>query len=228
MKFYVSIHDVAPNNLDNIENIIDTLQNQFNINKICLLVIPGLNWSKQGIKKLHIWQNRDVQIAAHGWNHQAELHKTFYHNIHSLILSANCAEHLSKKRQDVFKIIKKSYDWFIKNGFQKPILYVPPGWALGKIKFEDFSKLNFTHYECTTGMIHNQKYRFIPLLGFEENTIIKACLRRFFNKLNYIMAYFTGLIRIAIHPDDFNLYLKDDIAKYLSKSKELVLLHELG
>lgn len=42
------------------------------------------------------------------------------------------------------------------------------------------------------------------------------------------MAYFTGIIRIAIHPNDFNLYLKDDIEKYLSRSGETVLLHELS
>ena len=42
------------------------------------------------------------------------------------------------------------------------------------------------------------------------------------------MAHFTGLIRIAIHPDDFNLYLKSDAAKYLSKSSDTILLHELS
>ena len=226
MKFYISIHDVTPYNLENIENIIYTLQKQYSINKICILVIPGLNWNIHQINKLQTLQKNGIEIAAHGWKHQAETNKTFYHKIHSLILSANCAEHLSKKRSDVFKIIKKSYDWFINNGFQKPLLYVPPAWSLGKIKFEDFKKLDFTYYECTTGIIHNQKYRFIPLLGFEENTMIKGCLRRFFNKLNYIMAFFTGTIRIAIHPDDFNLYLKDDIVKYLSKSGEAILFHE--
>ena len=123
--------------------------------------------------------------------------------------------------------MKNSYDWFIKNGLSKPTLYVPPAWAMGNIKTKDLKKLDFTHYECTTGMIHNQKYRFLPLLGFEERTLIRAMLRRFFNSLNYLMAYFTGIIRIAIHPDDFNLYLKKDIAKYLFRSKEVILLHEL-
>ena len=75
---------------------------------------------------------------------------------------------------------------------------------------------------------HNQKYCFLPLLGFEEKTWLGAMLRRFFNSLNFVMAYFTGTIRIAIHPNDFNLYLKDDIVKYLSRSGETVLLHELS
>ena len=137
MKFYISIHDAAPDNLNEIENIIHSLQNLYGINKICILVIPGLDWNHHQINKLKSWQIKGIEIAAHGWVHKAENIKTLYHKIHSLILSANCAEHLSKKRADVCKIIKKSYDWFIKNGFQKPILYVPPGWALGKIKFEE-------------------------------------------------------------------------------------------
>ena len=32
---------------------------------------------------------------------------------------------------------------------------------------------------------------------------------------------------IAIHPNDFNLYLKKDLERYLYKCRELVLLHEL-
>ena len=228
MKSYISIHDVAPHNLGDIENIIQILINQFYINKICILVIPGLNWKKHQIQKLRSWQNDCIEIAAHGWNHQAEPTKSFYHKIHSVIMSDNCAEHLSKDKKTIFNIMKNSYDWFIINGFQKPRLYVPPAWALGKIKTQDLSQFNFTHFECTTGVIYNKKYRFVPLLGFEERTIIKSLVRRFFNFLNYFMAYFTGIIRIAIHPDDFNLYLKKDVFKYLSKSGETILLHELN
>jgi len=228
LKSYISIHDVVPHNLDDVKNIIHILQNQFNINKICILVIPGLNWNNHQIKKLSDLQHEGIEIAAHGWNHQAEPNKTLYHRIHSKIISADCAEHLSKDRQGVIDIIKNSYDWFITNGLQKPLLYVPPAWAMGKIKTEDLKKLEFTHYECTTGVIHNLKYRFLPLLGFEERTFIRALLRRFFNSLNYKIACFTGIIRIAIHPNDFNLYLKKDILKYLSLSDEIILLHELS
>ena len=110
MKFYVSIHDAAPDNLNEIENIIHSLQNLYGINKICILVIPGLDWNHHQINKLKSWQIKGIEIAAHGWVHKTENIKTLYHKIHSLILSANCAEHLSKKRQDVFKIIKQSYD----------------------------------------------------------------------------------------------------------------------
>ena len=228
MKFYVSIHDATPQNLDDIESIIQILQNQFDINKICILVIPGLNWNEIQLQRLRSWQKDGLEIAAHGWNHKAQDKKSFYHKIHSILMSANCAEHLSKKRQEIVKIIRHSYNWFIINDFKKPLLYVPPAWALGKITKQDLDRLAFTHYECTTGMVHNKKYCFLPLLGFKEKTYIGAMLRRFFNSLNYFMAYFTGSIRIAIHPKDFTLYLKKDIEKYLSRSSEAVLLYELS
>ena len=107
LKSYISIHDVSPQNLDDIKNIIDTLKCQFNINKICILVIPGLDWKFHQIKQLKIWQNSGIEIAAHGWKHEALTKKSCYHKIHSLIMSANCAEHLSKNSQDIMKILQE-------------------------------------------------------------------------------------------------------------------------
>ena len=228
MKAYISIHDVSPRNLNDVENIISRLDSKFNINKISILVIPGLNWKKKQLDKIKSWQNNGIQIAAHGWLHKSKKIKTIYHKLHSLIISAKCAEHLSKNRQDINRIISNSYNWFIENDFQRPYLYVPPAWALGKINRKDLQKLNFTHFECTTGFIHNNKYRFLPLIGFEEKFLWKSLLRRFFNSFNFMLASFTGVVRIAIHPNDFNLYLKNDIEKYLNKCDEAVLLNELG
>ena len=138
MKSYISIHDVTPNNLDDIENIIRDLKNKFHIQKICLLVIPGLNWNKKQIQRLKSWQNDNIVIAAHGWTHRAASNKTFYHRIHSLVMSSNCAEHLSKDRKTVLSIIKNSYEWFKTNKLGNIKLYVPPAWALGTIKTSDF------------------------------------------------------------------------------------------
>lgn len=142
-------------------------------------------------------------------------------------MSANCAEHLSKNKQEIIHLINDSYNWFIDNGFKKPLLYVPPAWALGKISKIDLNQLPFLYFECTTGFISNKKYRFLPLLGFEEKTYWGAKIRQFFNTLNFIIGKFKGIIRIAIHPNDFNLYLKNDIKKYLHKNKECILLNDL-
>ena len=228
MKAYISIHDVGPESLNQVENIISRLSSKFDMNKLSILVIPGLNWEKKHINKIKSWQNNGIKIAAHGWLHKSKKIKTIYHKFHSIIISAKCAEHLSINRQDINNIVSNSYNWFIENDFQSPYLYVPPAWALGKIKRTDLNKLNFTHFECTTGFIHNNKYHFLPLIGFEEKFLWKSLLRRFFNSFNFMLASFTGVVRIAIHPNDFNLYLKKDIEKYLNKCDEAILLNELS
>tara|TARA_B100001123_G_scaffold88719_1_gene101999 strand:- start:103 stop:306 length:204 start_codon:yes stop_codon:yes gene_type:complete len=67
VKSYVSIHDVSPQSLNYIPKIIEALlPYQFKINKICILVIPGLNWNNTQIETLKSWQNSGIQIAAHG------------------------------------------------------------------------------------------------------------------------------------------------------------------
>ena len=227
MKYYISIHDVRPDNIDAIKNIKQLLNNQYNIHKICLLVIPGCKWNHIQIEQLKKWQSDHCQIAAHGWEHVSDNKKSLYHLLHALIISGNSAEHLSKHSWDILNLMKKSYDWFVSNGFTPPRLYVPPAWALGKIKTEDLLNLPFKNFECTTGVLHKGKYKFLPLVGFIATSQARAYLQKFFNFLNFQMAKMIGVIRISIHPEDFDHYLSNDANKYLSRIKETILLHEI-
>ena len=78
MKYYVSIHDVTPENLIVIENIIQILQDKYKINKLCLLVVPGLKWDEKQVKQLISWQDSGLEIAAHGWNHRSSKKNPFF------------------------------------------------------------------------------------------------------------------------------------------------------
>ena len=225
MLYYVSIHDVKPNNLKKIEVIISLLH-KHNIHKITILVVPGLNWKKKHIEQLYNWQNYGIKLAAHGWQHKASLKKTFYHKIHSVIMSGECAEHLSKNEDEIINIVKNSYNWFNKNNLNIPKLYVPPAWAIGNIRKQSIANLPFKTIECTTGVIKNKKYYFVPLIGFEARNLYKAFFLKIFNKFNYILALFWGKVRLGIHPDDFELYLNKDINIYLKKVKKTFILYE--
>ena len=227
MKYYISIHDITPDNLKNVEKIKDLLQKKYNIKKICLLIIPGLNWKSNQINKIKKWQNSNCEIAAHGWIHKTGKKRTLYHIFHSLIISGDCAEHLSINKDCIIQIINKSYNWFFKNNFDIPNLYVAPAWALGNINNQDLIKLPFNTFESTTGITKNGKYIFLPLIGFKSNNYFRALLQKFANYLNFQFAKFVGVIRISLHPDDLNLYLSNDIHKYLSLSKKTILLSEL-
>ena len=55
------------------------------------------------------------------------------------------------------------------------------------------------------------------MIGFETKTYFRFFIIKILNGLNYILYTLFGKIRIAIHPDDFDLLLKKDIDKYLSK-----------
>ena len=227
MRYYISIHDVAPENINTIENIVNVLRFKYNITKLSLLIIPGLNWNTEQIKKMKNWQVQGIQVVAHGWTHVAQKKKSFLHIIHSFIISKDCAEHLSKNREDIVHLINKSFNWFIKNNFESPTLYVPPAWALGKINRNDIFLLPFDMVECTTGMFYKGKYRFLPLIGFEAKTLIRSKLLKFFNVINFIFGKLVGIVRITVHPNDFNLLLSDDVKMYLNNANNTIFLNEL-
>jgi len=228
MNCNISIHDVRPNNVYKIINIINLLFDKYNIRKITLLVIPGLNWNDKQIEILKSLQNKaGIELAAHGWCHKSDSIKTIYHYMHSKLISADSAEHLSKSKLSIIKILNNSHLWFSNQGLNSPTLYVPPAWALGNINKEDLSEISFNEFEMTSGAFINNKFIFIPLIGFEVKTYFKFIIVKILNLINYLLYSFFGVLRIAIHPDDFNLLLKRDLDKYLRKVTNNFSLSEL-
>ena len=123
MKSYISIHDASPYNLVNIETIISTLQNQYCINKICILVIPGLNWNKEHLQKLKGWQNDGIEIAAHGWNHKRPLEMdkdSFYHDLIKTkeTIENNIGSEVIGYRAPCFSLDRQRLDLVEKSGFE--------------------------------------------------------------------------------------------------------------
>ena len=67
-------------NLDKIIFIINHLNNEHNIKKITLLVIPGLEWNDEQIKIFNEWENnQNIELASHGWIHESNPIKSIYH-----------------------------------------------------------------------------------------------------------------------------------------------------
>jgi len=228
MRCNISIHDVAPSNLNRINEIINYLSDRHSINKITLLIIPGLPWEEEQINKLTKWQNTNrIELAAHGWIHKSKSSKNILHFLHSKLISDDCAEHLSRSKEEIIKIMNDSFSWFNDNGLKSPTLYVPPAWAMGELTKKDIESLPFNEVEVTSGVFINSKFNFIPLIGFETKTYLSFLILKILNKFNYILYMFYGKIRIAIHPDDFNLLLKKDIDKYLQKVTDTFQFSEL-
>lgn len=225
-KALVSIHDVMPDNINEIDKIIELLK-QYEIDKITLLVVPGKDWDNKDIEKLKYYENSGIELAGHGWSHLVKDIRGLYHNIHSKIISRNEAEHLSLEKNEIIKIVKNSYTWFEYFGLNRPKLYVPPAWTIGKIDKKDLVNLGYIFLETGFGVhdLVNNFFYPIPVTGYMADTNLRVKSLKVFNHLNFLLPF--ELIRISIHPLDLNYPLLTDLKRHLRKIKKFLSYSEL-
>ena len=209
MKALISIHDVMPNTMTEVAEILEICFS-LRIKRVTLLVVPGLDWQQEQVDQLRQWEKSDCELAAHGWVHRCSSKKSLWHHIHSLILSRNVAEHLSLKPDDITELMNKSSNWFVENGFNQPSLYVPPAWALGKISKRALQACEYSQVETITGVIFTKygQTKRLPLVGFEADTFTRELALRFLNGVALRIPTRKPL-RISIHPYDHKLRLSE-------------------
>ncbi len=220
----LSIHDVMPETLPITQSILEFLINR-GIETVTILIVPGRNWSSKNIDKLIEMQREGYILAGHGWYHKCFLPKTIYHKLHSGLLSRMVAEHLSISREEIVKIINRSYSWFENHDLIPPDLYVPPAWAMGSISREELDRLPFRLYETLTGIYDNTDHFFyrLPLIGFEADTNLRVKLLKILNKCNRGLAYLLNRpLRISIHPYDQQLGLASELEELLLSNYEYI------
>lgn len=214
----LSIHDVAPHTLQQVEGIIASLPEAAHEHLI-LLVIPGLRWSDKQLQTLHRWQQRGYLLAGHGWFHKAKRIKSTYHKLHSLFVSRDVAEHLSLDESEVLALMQKNRQWFIDKGFDTPDCYVPPAWALGKISRDALKRSGYRYIETTGGYIDAErgKNKRLPLIGFEADTRLRKYTLLSWNAINARFSSQNRPLRISIHPYDTNYLLGASMSDWLAK-----------
>lgn len=84
---------------------------------------------------------------------------------------------------------------------------------MGGLSRETLARLPFRYYEYLSGVYDSlaRRWHRLPLLGYEADTPWRVLPLRLWNRLNRILAYKTGVIRIAIHPFDWKLRLARDL-----------------
>ncbi|MBT8093449.1 MAG: polysaccharide deacetylase family protein [Gammaproteobacteria bacterium] len=211
----VSIHDVMPETLDEVEEILQRLADAGTPGTVTLLVVPGRNWSADDIAVLRRWADAGHELAGHGWAHEVETIRGVWHRLHSLFISRNVAEHLALDEQGIRTIIEECHAWFVQTGLPAPMMYVPPAWAMGRVGKSALRALPFRYYETLSGIYDATTGTMtrIPLVGFEADTPLRAGLLRLFNAVNRWLANRRGQLRLAIHPQDFDLLLADDLER---------------
>lgn len=229
MRGLLSVHDVMPKTFSDVKGIISLLE-RYQMGPVTLLIVPGKEWKENEITLLKGLEKKGYNLAGHGWTHKTLKIKSFKHRIHSVVLSRNSAEHLSLKAENIKKIIQSSYRWFQDVGLKSPFLYVPPGWALGKVSVNDLRDLPFRLYETLTGLYDSEidlTYR-LPLIGFEADKRLRILSLRVSNSLNKAMVRISNRpVRIGIHPTDLRLGLASSIFSTLKQCDEFVSYKEV-
>ncbi|MEX0326000.1 MAG: polysaccharide deacetylase family protein [Puniceicoccaceae bacterium] len=216
IKALVSIHDVMPETLPQVDGVLQRLK-IFGLPPITLLVVPGRDWQESQVEWLRQRVEEGHTLAAHGWVHETQP-RTLYHRLHSALISRNVAEHLALDPEEIPGFISRSMGWFVENKLPVPILYVPPAWALGDpppITTDD----PFPRYiEVLKGIIDTQAGRLhaSPMVGYEVDTWWRKVAVKAWNGWNISRARRSGsVLRIGLHPHDFELLLSADLEHLL-------------
>lgn len=217
MTALTSIHDVMPETLERVSHLVGRLRDNGH-RAITLLVVPGRSWSASDIRQLAEWSDDGIELAAHGWHHQARTIRGIRHWLHAILLSRDAAEHLALDADAIDALMRDSAGWFIRQGLPTPTTYVPPAWALGPLPRDRWSTLPFRRIEVTRGVIDVASGRLhpLPLVGFEADTRGRAAFLRRWNRLQVWQARRRNRpLRISIHPHDGELKLADDLAAFI-------------
>jgi predicted deacetylase len=211
----ISIHDVTPETLGDVTELVAALEAR-GLAPLTLLVVPGRDWTPPAIERLRRWQQAGHQLAGHGWWHRAAPPRRLGHLLHATFISRACGEHLSLAAPDILTLMRHTHRWFADWDLQRPELYVPPAWALGRIESAALENQPFTQVETLRG-VHDLTagaFRPLPLLGFEADTPARAAALRLWNQSAGRRGAHT---RVAIHPADTRLRLRGDLARTLDR-----------
>ncbi|MCC9645276.1 polysaccharide deacetylase family protein [Rhodopirellula sp. JC740] len=204
-----SIHDVMPETIDAVGELI-SLFHRYDVRKIMLLVVPGRNWRMADLSQLREWQSQGCELAGHGWTHRCQFIRGWKHRLHSTLLSRNVAEHLSLNEDGVVQLMSKCADWFLENSFPRPSLYVPPAWAMGRVRSSRLQAIPFNMVETLSEVVRIDQSRRVrlPLIGFEADTAFREWSLRCLNRGNELLARLAMKpLRVAIHPFDLRFRL---------------------
>ena len=218
VRTLVSVHDVMPETLPQVERILDLLERE-GVAPVTLLVVPGADWGRGDIERLCGFQARGCELAGHGWVHRVDRISGVAHRLHSRLISRNVAEHLVLDEVGIRRLIARCHAWFGEQDLGDPALYCPPAWAMGRIRRSTLASLPFRRYELFSGVLSAQTGRMhpIPLTGYEADTAFRTPVIRLWNHLNRRRAGHRGWLRIGIHPHDLDLRLADDLRRDLRR-----------
>jgi predicted deacetylase len=225
----VSVHDVMPETLEDVQSILALLTSR-GVRPVTLLVVPGRDWTAAGIATLRDLQYQGCVLAGHGWTHRVKHVRGPKHRLHSRLMSRRAAEHLALDADAIAALITRCHTWFANHDLGNPELYVPPAWAMGTLNRAELAKLPFRQYEVFGGVYQagHDKLTHLPLTGYEADTGWRALAVRAWNRANLRRARQDRPVRIGIHPFDLRLKLAADLKALLARPLECHDYRDIG
>lgn len=206
-----------PETLDDVDATLEYLHARRH-HEATLLVVPGRVWDDRAVDRLRGYARRGHVLAGHGWLHRAGRVHGLGHYLHSRLFSRDAAEHLALDAPGIAALIRRCHAWFGENGLPAPERYVPPAWAMGRIRRAALASLPFRRYESLLGTFDVEAGSFSTqaLVGFEADTRARVPALRCWNRLNRALSRRLGVLRIALHPRDIRLPMRTDIDELLT------------
>lgn len=228
MKALVSIHDVMPETLEQVASIIERVPASIR-KRLMLLVVPGRAWEADQLAQLNQWQREGMVIAGHGWVHYTDNIHTLYHRLHAALVSRRVAEHLSLTPHEELSLMRRNREWFGYQGMAVSDWYVAPAWAFGRLPASARGRSGYRFFESTFGVYDAARasFHWMPMLGYEADTRWRRHAVRCWNGINRLLARWRPA-RLVIHPDDFRLYLADDLFRDLKRVEHALEPGELN
>lgn len=223
MRALLSIHDLMPESRLAVSSMLARLFASIPALRpehITLLVVPGRQWSADDLVWLRHLSSAGHPLAGHGWAHRATNGRSFSHHLHSMLLSRDAAEHLSRPAHGVMALVLRCHAWFVEHDLPVGPLYVPPAWAVGQLGKAAQLALPFALMETLSGVIRlsDQSQQRLPLAGYEADNTMRAMLLSASNRFNVALAARTGrMLRIGLHPFDLQYHLAAQVIADLQR-----------
>jgi predicted deacetylase len=220
-KVLISLHDVTPYHLTRILKAEQSMK-QWGVEKISFCFVPEYHKlhrknNKQLFTDFYQWilekKNYDIEWILHGYYHLEDknsdvgqrfsiLNRIWKNTFHT----ANEAEFLHLTSGEINERLQRGKEAFLKNFHRNPDVFVSPAWLFDKRLITCLQSNHFEITEDHSGIYLLKQNRFIsaPVITWATRTFLLQRLSRIGCPLLNRLWFYKDLIRIAVHPYDFD------------------------
>lgn len=208
----VTIHDVSPLNWERCRAILSEIQ-KHGIERCVLLLIPDHQRRAQlseSTAEFRKWLNevrKDNEICLHGYAHVAEdLSGTLVQRLIASRYTKGEGEFYRASAKQIEGLLVQGLDEFDQVGL-KPKGFVAPAWLLNPEGLHVLKRMGFTYTPLLSSirfLEEPQKTVRAPTLCYSVRSSLRKVISMIFNPVLARLSRSQKILRIAIHPVDYD------------------------